>query len=173
MNTTTPELTTADSLGNAPLQGVTDAAFNSTNIPTPALSLGLAGLLPFVASAVLMWTLDGPDAFFAERALLLYGAVILSFLGGIRWGTAMLNGAAMQWHPLIISVIPSLLAWGALLLDSRYAALILIVGFAGQWLHDINGVSERKLPAWFSRLRTLLTVGAVVSLLVGFIATFS
>ena len=53
--------------------------------PVPALTLGLAGLLPFVSVPIYL-ALTGvfsPSLEFAQAA---YGASILSFLGGVRWG---------------------------------------------------------------------------------------
>jgi hypothetical protein len=51
-----------------------------------AWALGIAGLLPFVASAAGLWLLAPDWASFAALALLTYAAVIVSFLGGIHWG---------------------------------------------------------------------------------------
>ena len=52
--------------------------------------LGLGGLVPFVAAALGAWlTGDGRWAFGG----LLYGAIILSFLGGIQWGLVLGEGA--------------------------------------------------------------------------------
>jgi len=55
-------------------------------IPTPVLVLGLAGLLPFFVSAFLSFGSDEKTAALGLLSLGTYGAVILSFLGGIRWG---------------------------------------------------------------------------------------
>jgi Protein of unknown function (DUF3429) len=53
------------------------------DVPSPAALLGLAGLLPFAATALLSLP-PGPAGDWAGFALLAYGAVILSFLGGIH-----------------------------------------------------------------------------------------
>ena len=57
-------------------------------IPQIAILLGYGGASPFVALAVLSILFE--ERFFIE-ALMLYAAVILSFLGGIYWGAAMNN----------------------------------------------------------------------------------
>ena len=50
-----------------------------------------------------------------------YGAVILSFLGGVRWGMAV-DGSkfppSSAWYHYTWSVTPSLMAWAALCLPS-------------------------------------------------------
>lgn len=54
--------------------------------PAAALLLGWAGVTPFVAFAILA-TLGPPaHAGAAMAALVGYGAIILSFMGGVIWG---------------------------------------------------------------------------------------
>ena len=56
-----------------------------TRIPAPALLLGLAGLIPFFAAAAAQWlVLPVIDSGAGLRLAVAYGAIILSFLGGIR-----------------------------------------------------------------------------------------
>lgn len=50
--------------------------------------LGHAGLIPFVLLALLLWVLTGELQAFVSIALAGYGALIVSFLGGIHWGIA-------------------------------------------------------------------------------------
>lgn len=57
-------------------------------IPGPALDLSFAGLLPFFALAPGAVVLVGDWAVFAQKGLVAYGALILSFMGGCRWGFA-------------------------------------------------------------------------------------
>ena len=64
-------------------------------------------MVPFAAAALL--SIIGPNADLRElavRAFIAYSAVILAFLGGVRWGAAL--GDA-QWRPLLRAVLPSLL----------------------------------------------------------------
>ena len=141
-------------------------------IPTPALVLGLAGLLPFLISAFLTFGADVKSSAMGLLSLGTYGAVILSFLGGIRWGLIVNNKAQLQkWSPLAWSVVPSLIAWPALLLPSRYMLSVLAVGFVFQYAMDNEAIKAKKMPLWFGRLRLILTTGAVLSLLAGLLST--
>jgi hypothetical protein len=76
--------------------------------------LGYAGLFPFVACAALAHVSD-PLGASALRALAGYGAVIVSFLGGVHWGFGFQRRGA-AWVLFGWGVVPSLLAWVALLL---------------------------------------------------------
>lgn len=128
--------------------------------------LGLTGLVPFVAgAAVFGWgppRLGGP----ALLALLTYAAVILSFLGGVRWGQEM-GGRDPRPLTFVGAVLPSLAAWGLLAapgLDPSRQLGGFILAFVAQWAWDVR---SRSAPAWWPRLRTALTAVVCVCLAVG------
>jgi hypothetical protein len=58
--------------------------------PIPALTYGIGGLIPFTAIPVYMLSTGVyiPEMAFTSMA---YSAVILSFIGGVRWGSAVSN----------------------------------------------------------------------------------
>lgn len=147
---------------------------DTQSIPAAPLWLGLGGLLPFVASAAGVHAADPTIALLALSSLGGYGAVILSFLGGIKWGVVVNDRAAMQsWSTLALSVLPSLIAWPALLLPPLTMLSLLIFGFALQFVLDRHSVASGMLPRWFGRLRLILTAGAILSLLAGCFALVS
>lgn len=130
--------------------------------PRIVLAYGLLGVLPFLAPPVV--TLALPDwRGAAATVVVAYGALILSFLGGARWGLAVARpdpGAGV----ITLAMLPTLAALAIVMLpDTRRAlqlaalAVLLLAHFA--W--DRVG---RDLPAWYPRLRALLTAGAVTGL---------
>ena len=122
--------------------------------------LGYAGLIPFFAAAI------GHSAGLPTRPLgLAYAAVILSFLGGIQWGTALLAPVdyGARSRRFVASVMPSLMAWVALILPSPFAQALLLGGFGGQWLYDQKHALESNWPPGFVELRTHLTLGAILA----------
>ena len=58
-------------------------------LPTLAVLLGLGGLVPFLGCGFFAVSAADPAATGWLQALILYGAVILSFLGGVHWGLAL------------------------------------------------------------------------------------
>jgi hypothetical protein len=131
-------------------------------------SLGLAGLTPFIA-ALLLALLARNDA---QRALGLqafvaYAAVILSFLGGIRWGAAL---TAPSFRLLGLAVLPSLLAFGLLLLPPREALPLFALGFAVVGGFDVLRRVTPNWPGWFRTLRLQLSVAVVALHLVLIVA---
>ena len=137
---------------------------NANQIPAAALILGAAGLLPFIALAVGVHVLQGDRAILAPWWLAAYGAVILSFLGGVQWGLA----AAANQHlaiRLTVSIMPSLIAWMALLVPRQMGFHVLAVAFALTLYIDWKNHREGQSPPWYIRLRLPLSVIVILSLL--------
>lgn len=133
--------------------------------PKPALLLGFAGLIPFVAPTLFMAVTESycSDLAFAQ---LTYGAAILSFFGGARWGFALPESspAKPDWINLANSVVPSLLAWVAVLMGSSISAAItmVIMGLGVSLHYDLALLPT--YPSWFKALRFVLTIVAFFSL---------
>ena len=95
----------------------------SRQIPAPAAWLGGAGLIPFALAALMaMIAEDAELRAIALRGFVAYSAVILAFLGGVRWGAAL---GEVSWRPLTLSVLPSLFACACLLIDPMDAVQVL------------------------------------------------
>ncbi|MEO1472564.1 MAG: DUF3429 domain-containing protein [Pseudomonadota bacterium] len=140
-------------------------------IPPAPLALTVAGLAPFMGSAAARLLLDADPIRAAQTELVLiaYAAVILSFLGGVRWGVEMTDASLSEprWGVMIGSVLGALAGWGLVLyavLGTRSpwiflgAAALLVM----HWLWDM---SMKPAPAWYSGLRLLATAGAAGSLI--------
>ncbi|NXL43788.1 TMM69 protein, partial [Podilymbus podiceps] len=133
--------------------------------PKPALYLSLAGLIPFVSMPLSMAILGTyyPDVAFAQ---ITYGAVMVSFLGGMRWGFALPENspAKPDWLNLANSTIPPLFAWQALLFkDTTHSAIMLVMALGIALHYDISLLPT--YPRWFKVLRVVGTVVMVLSLL--------
>lgn len=141
-------------------------------IPSLPLALTLSGLIPFAAPAAMLW-LAPEDAALQDKAgmaLLVYGAVILSFLGGVRWGAeinAQGSGGIPRSALLNLSMLGPLAGWGLVLWGAIaglgwpvFAAMAGAQGLHAAWDSDGAG-----LPMWYRRLRRLAAVGAVAALI--------
>jgi len=141
-------------------------------VPATALALGLAGLVPFAVGAASLWTpLPILTADLGLKLVTIYGAIILSFLGGIRWGTAIgPYDGRRQGLEFTTSVLGPLAGVAAAFLPAVPGLTLLIAGFLLQALWDVTSVESGRLPQWFGRLRMVLTAGAVVSLIAALVA---
>ena len=147
-------------------------------IPAMALWLGMGGAIPFVGlSGIMLLQYSGniadaglPDRLF-YHLLMTYAALIASFLGGIRWGLALLrpNSNSLLW----VSVIPSLLAWAALALPRPYDNLVLVGLFLWLVMIDVRLVLRALAPRWFGTLRIALTAVVLTSLLVSLLVSLN
>ena len=138
--------------------------------PKGPWAIGILGLVPFYAALVGGQLAPAPFDGVSVTILYVYGAIILSFLGGTRWGFEI--GARPEgpgFFTLLFSVIPSLL--GVVAAISQYQAPliglgILLSGFTSVWLWDYatSGGSTRRWPLWYRPLRSALTLGACIAI---------
>lgn len=133
--------------------------------PAPVLAFGLAGVLPFwlvAATARLR-----PEWNAVSGAIVsLYAGLILSFLGGARWGLEL---RSPRPRPVIIglAMIPTLAAWAVVVIahgEVRRQLLGLGLALLLVWAWDIRATG---LPSWYRDFRSLLTLGAVSGLALG------
>lgn len=133
------------------------------DVPPAAFFLGFFGAVPFLGLAVLCVVGGGA---WAPVALLAYGAVILSFMGGVHWGWAMAQDEPSLVR-LGLSVLPSLVGWGGLLLGGSAGFVVVALGFVALLWLDLRAVAAGRAAAWYPQLRWPLTVIVVASLVVG------
>lgn len=142
---------------------------SAPRMPRVALALSLAGVLPFAAALAMLWF--GPARFHTATlaAMATWSAVVLSFLGGIQWGTglAVQEAAPQSAQSLfLLSVVPVLLGWAMLFIESPGARLLIAVFlFAFVWLIDALLRLQKLLPPWFFRLRSIVTPIVIACLL--------
>ncbi|MDP1901635.1 MAG: DUF3429 domain-containing protein [Rubrivivax sp.] len=110
-------------------------------LPRLARRLGYAGLIPFVAGALLVWLVH-PDAHpYVTLALSSYAAVTVAFIGAIHWGLALRQpdppAVGLGW-----GVVPALVAWLAVMMPPGAGLVIL-----GAMLLACYAVDRQLYPA--------------------------
>lgn len=132
--------------------------------------IGYCGLIPFVGLSVFYSMLDDPRrASFVLSALMAYAAIILSFVGAIHWGRSLHEPHMVRSNLLqIISIIPTLMAWVALLMPPQIGLVVLIIGFAILYLFD--RLQYRELY-WMQKIRFNLSMGVIFTLLISLLAS--
>jgi hypothetical protein len=139
-------------------------------MPVPAIWLGAAGLLPFIATALLSWLLPPEHRGIALFALAAYGMVILSFLGAVHWGLALAAPAEEARYAaprLGLGVVPALIAWAALLLPPAPGLGLLALAILATAAVESLAARHGLVPLGYLRLRWVLSIGAALCLLVG------
>ena len=121
-----------------------------------AKTLGYAGLIPFVIFSIGSWT-TLPYIADSTQILISYAAIILSFMGAIHWGVTISNVEAYHDKNLVVSVMPALAAWLALLLPVIFALIILFVGFILLIAYELAVAKSQALPNWYISMRIRLT----------------
>ncbi|MFN7753574.1 MAG: DUF3429 domain-containing protein [Pseudomonadota bacterium] len=144
-------------------------------LPASVLWPACAGVLPFAALTLGLWVLPPGWRPAAGEALLGYGAVILSFVGALHWGHALLRRdealRAGQAAPVaadrafLFSVCPALAGWTALQLPFVPALGLLGAGFIGQLMVDVHLARALSLPEAFLPFRLRVTAAVLLCLL--------
>ena len=128
--------------------------------------LAYAGLIPFILLAALMWLVDAELLPFVAIALSGYAASIVSFLGGVHWGIGFMKGEATPQFHFVWGVVPSLIAWLALMMPA-YAALPLFgLVVVACYAVDSKTYPAAGLASWLP-MRLRLTVVATASCVLG------
>lgn len=84
-------------------------------------------------------------------------------MGAVHWGIAISSKQGNSEH-LMVSVIPALLAWLALMAPQVYTLALLIFGFIALYMYDRFAEKEQQLPGWYMPMRKRLTVVVVLCL---------
>ncbi|EME45509.1 hypothetical protein DOTSEDRAFT_71275 [Dothistroma septosporum NZE10] len=174
----------------ADMQTIRDT-FSLEDVPRQAYYIGLAGVLPYVATSVstiyCAWEINHAAAHGAGFAmsgktaeLLLhileplqvgYGAAIISFLGAIHWGLEFAQYGGAQGYPRYsIGVFATALAWPTIMLPVEYALISQFLIFNFLYYNDSRASKTGWAPAWYGVYRFVLTfiVGAsIVASLIG------
>ncbi|KAI9675486.1 MAG: hypothetical protein M1829_003290 [Trizodia sp. TS-e1964] len=152
--------------------------FNLSAVPEKAYYIGLAGVLPYLATSVstvyLAWDINYATAHGAgfllsgQNAELLlhiieplqigYGAVIISFLGAIHWGLEWARyGNQTSNRRYAIGVIAPAVAWPTLLLPVEYALISQFLAFTMLYYSDARATRRGLAPGWYNTYRFVLT----------------
>ena len=163
-----------DTMGSKP-----DGCHTVTDSPSPssaltaepsdlALRLGYAGLIPFVAGALVIWLLSGranlaEPLSFAEQGLAGYAALVAALLGGVPWGLAMRRaGDAVAPRAWWSGVAYLLGAWLGLCMPPHAGLVVLGGVLIGCYFNDRKLYPALGAAAWL-KLRFRLTAIASFS----------
>jgi len=132
----------------------------------PLWIIALLCMLPFPVSALAYAYGPADVAGPALTVILTWSAVVMGFLGGIRWGLESAR-TEPRWTRLVHSLISPIAGWALLFtrgtIDTPWLLCGILVAFILQWLFDHTAPD---VPARYPKLMTVLTLGAGLSLAV-------
>jgi len=123
-------------------------------IPPTSVAFGFGPMLPLVLAALGAWGLEGRWALLAIHLALIWGALILAFVGGVRRGFGFGQDRASTRAEIAAAVAYVTLAGLALVVPYWTTALsLLVVGYVLAALLDARAARRGDAPAHFARLR--------------------
>lgn len=137
---------------------------NLTSPTLTARAIGYAGLIPFIGLSAVSVSWHDIHQSALLFSLVAYGATIISFLGAIHWGLAM-----RQEQPdriaIIWGVIPSLLAWISLVVETHWGLVIQFITLWMCFLVDFKRYPLFGVTPWLHmRFKLTVTAGICVIL---------
>lgn len=139
--------------------------------PTVAWLLGLAGVLPFLFFSIFINSTHQSIDF--DLGLMVYGAVILSFLSGAIWGL-LISAENRIYKPffLCLAVMPALFGWICVFVPKVIGLGILIVSFIFVLALDYFLFRNNKIESWYIKLRVTLTFLVILILAMAIVIPF-
>lgn len=117
-------------------------------------ALVLSGVAPILALTAMAVFEGEPRSGRAVHALIAYSAVVVGFLGGLRWGVELRRAPASP-NPvrLTCAAAATVVGWVALLLAPLPALLLLLAAAGAQLTWDVYAARTGHMPAWTAPLR--------------------
>ena len=130
-------------------------------------TLGFLGLIPFIVSSLAeLMQVESLFGIQPLKLLITYGAIILTFLGGVLWGQALHRAESEPTSALLVlSNAFAILAWLTLLLDSSAWSLGLqMAGFATLLFFEQKLARSSAMTSYmgYYRIRLILTSAVIV-----------
>lgn len=134
--------------------------------------LGYGGLIPFGLLLFILLT-GKPVPFLGYLSpglvLAMYTAVVLTFIGGMHWWVALGIQKVLQGTELgkllALSLIPTMVAWFALLLPVNYALFILAALIIVAYYTDSVLLFD-KVDEWYANMRLHLSMAVALLLVI-------
>ncbi len=143
----------------------------------PVMFMTLSGTIPFfgilyvIINPMSVRSLVPPEMvgtgiieIFAHLAMLGYGAVILSFMTGIRWGQGFTTpGEDVNSTTMLLAGVPAIISWIALMvgyIPGNWAAGCMFI-VSGCYLLLLAWDSMANYPAWYFTVRIIATLSSV------------
>ncbi len=135
-------------------------------VPGVIKIISILGMLPFFLGAVATFKISLINSdlnSYLFQFSILYGALILSFLGGCLFGFECMN----QFGPTNLrpwmAIIPTI--WALLALQiTNFSASLLAMGFLLVYEFDRRAKAAEIVPIWWLSLRLPLTIVVILSL---------
>lgn len=132
--------------------------------------LAYLGAGPLVAAALLL--VADPGAAGPQGFLVVYGAALLIFFGGVRWGVAVMKPEGPTMRALLGAALPLLAALPLFTPGNATAKIAILMGLTIVLLLDDLNATRRGsgAPSWYLGVRAPLTVLIEVAFLVALAA---
>ena len=138
---------------------------DNPRVPVNSVLLGYGPMLPLVIGGAAAWALRLPASAVAVQAVVLWGALILVFIAGVRRGYGFGDPRASTAAEIATMMAYFLLALAAVVVWVMWIELLLLIaGYALVAVLDLRAAHRGNAPAHFARLRLPQMLVGIVGL---------
>jgi len=98
-----------------------------SSLPQAAALMTYAGSLPPIISVIFLWLRPNDYGVDAKAFLILYGGILLTFFGGVRWGVAVMRDSGPNFMNLFGGIWPILVAIPVFFLENNLIRFLIII----------------------------------------------
>ncbi|MEM6414191.1 MAG: DUF3429 domain-containing protein [Pseudomonadota bacterium] len=144
---------------------------NQSGVTPAALFLSYAAAAPLIGAALYL-VADSSMVELVRTLMALYGAALIIFFGGIRWGVAIMTKGGPTFRSLIGAAFPLFAAMPLFFpAPVEWKLAIIMVLTALLLIDDLNATRRGSgAPTWYLGVRLPLTVLIEVAILVALVA---
>ncbi|MBL4597432.1 MAG: DUF3429 domain-containing protein [Rhizobiaceae bacterium] len=129
--------------------------------------------LPFIGCAITLLVLGKDNPLFEPLVDMFktWSAIILAFLGGIRWGSALYSVPESLSRMSAATLLP-VAGWLALFISGPIGILVLLLVYCAQGAWDSFSGTMADAPKWYSKIRITFILVAAASHIIVFVAVY-
>ncbi len=144
-----------------------------SSLPQAAALMTYAGSLPPIISVIFLWLRPNDYGVDAKAFLILYGGILLTFFGGVRWGVAVMRDSGPNFMNLFGGIWPILVAIPVFFLENNLIRFLIIITVLPLLLwDDLRETREGSgAPNWYLGVRMPLTIIMETAFILAAIAT--
>lgn len=129
--------------------------------------------VPFIGCAIVLLVVGKSSPVFEPVVEMFktWSAIMLSFLGGIRWGATLISSRDSPAKMSAATLLP-VAGWLALFIDGPFGILALLLIYCVQGAWDSFSGSMAHAPDWYSKVRILFVLVIAACHIVAFVSVY-
>ncbi|MFK5977263.1 MAG: DUF3429 domain-containing protein [Rhizobiaceae bacterium] len=139
----------------------------------PAIMMSVFSIVPFIGCALALLLLGKDNPLFGPLVEMFktWSAIILAFMGGVRWGASVFSAPDSPSKLSAATLLP-VAGWLALFISGPFGILALLLIYCAQGAWDSFASSISHMPQWYGKVRIVFILVTVACHMIVFVAIY-